>query len=185
VNLAVGLFFGPACAGYEEELGVGADGLGSLLRSAEAGDGGARGGEFDGDLLDVGRRRLAGKGFVGAWVEEQEPGARFAGEDGFDALAIEPAGCFDVAVRAAEGGDVGVDEAAEAMGHAGGMTREKRALPGARTMVAWLRGEGFAGGGVAGITRLGEGLAGDGQEATCGRQGIGQVLCAQRRRCRW
>ena len=41
VDLAVGLFFGPAGAGYEEQLGVGADGLLILRGGADAGDGGA------------------------------------------------------------------------------------------------------------------------------------------------
>ena len=99
VDLAVGLLLGPASAGDEEEFGVGADGLLVLLRRADAGDGGAGCGELDCDFFDCGRAGCAGKGCVGAGVEEQEPGAGVAGENGFDALAIEPAGGFDGVCR--------------------------------------------------------------------------------------
>ena len=50
VDLAVGLFLGPACAGDEEQFGVGADGLLVLRGGAEAADGGAECGELDGDF---------------------------------------------------------------------------------------------------------------------------------------
>jgi hypothetical protein len=42
VNLAVGLLLGPACAGNEEQLRVGTNGLLVLLRRAEAADRGAQ-----------------------------------------------------------------------------------------------------------------------------------------------
>ena len=57
MDLAVGLFLGPACAGDEEHFGVGADGLRVLGRGAESADGGA-------DVRGV-RRRPARLGCAG------------------------------------------------------------------------------------------------------------------------
>ncbi len=119
MDLAIGLFFCPACAGYEEKFGIGTDGLRALRGSAKAGDGGAGRGELDRDLLDLSGGGLAGVCGMRAGIEEQEPGTGLAGEDGFNALAIEPAGCFD-SFCAANGCDVGIDEAAQAMGYACG-----------------------------------------------------------------
>ena len=59
VDRSVGLFFGPAGAGDEEEFGVGTDGLLVGLRRALAGHGGAGGGRGDRDEI---RRRLRRKG---------------------------------------------------------------------------------------------------------------------------
>ena len=117
---------------------------------------------------------VAGVGCVRAGVEKQKPGARVAGEDGFNALAIEPAGGFD-GVCAADGRDVGVDEAAEAMGDSGGDASEAGACGGEDDGGCGGAAEGFAGGGVGCIARLGEGFAGDGQQCVCGRQTFGQV----------
>ena len=61
----------------------------------ESGNGGAEGWKLYSDLLDGWGGRLGREGCVGAGVEEQKPGACVAGEDGLDALAIEPAGGFD------------------------------------------------------------------------------------------
>ena len=98
---------------------------------------------------------------VRAGVEEEEPWARIAGEDGFNALTIEPAGGFD-AVCAGEGGDVGVDESVEAMGDTGGDAGEARAARGEDDGGGRGAAEGFAGGGVGCVAGLGEGFAGDG-----------------------
>ena len=97
----------------------------SLRRRAEAADGGAQRGQLDGNLLDLRRAGCAGKGRVRARIEQQEPGARVAAEDRFNPLAIEPARGFD-GFRAAECGNVRIDEAAQAMRHAGGNARKAR-----------------------------------------------------------
>ena len=95
-DLSVGLLLGPSCAGDKEHFGIGPNGLLILFRGADAGDGGAERRELDSDFFYGTRLRgLHGKGRVRAGIEEQEPGPRLAGEDGFDALAIEPAGRFD------------------------------------------------------------------------------------------
>ena len=177
VNLAVGLFLGPAGPGDEEHLGVRADRLRTLCRSAEAADGGANLRKVNGDLLDLSRSGFTGKGSVRACVEQQEPGARVAAENGLDALAIEPAGCFD-GFSSAESGDVRVDEAAETVRHSGCDAREARGAGSEDD--CGLRGAAdcFDGGGVGGVTRLGEGLAGDGEQTRSrGRQTFGQVRC--------
>jgi hypothetical protein len=127
----------------------------------EAADGGAEGGELDGDLLDLCGGGLASEGCVGAWVKEKEPGTGIAGEDGFNALAIEPAGCFD-GRSAADGRDVGIDEAAQTMGYACGYAGKAGAGGGEDDGGAGCASEGFECGGVGCITRLGKGFAGDG-----------------------
>jgi hypothetical protein len=108
-----------------------------------------------------------------ACVEEQEPGAGIAGEDGFDTLAIEPAGGFD-GLGSTEGGDVRIDEAAEAVGYASSDARKTGAGRGEDDGGPGGAAEGFKGGGVGGVARLGKGLAGDGQQAgSGGGQGAG------------
>ena len=152
------MLFCPSSSGDEEEFGVGANRLSSLRWSAEAGDGGAKGGKLDGDLLDLSGSGRAGKGCVRACVEQKEPGAAIAAEDGFDTLAIEPAGCFD-AIRAADSRDVGVDEAAEAVGYASSDARKTGAGRGEDDGGLGGAAEGFKGGGIGRVARLGEGFA--------------------------
>ncbi len=67
-----------------------------------------------------------------------------------------------------ERGDVRVDEAAQPMRHARGDARKARSAGSEHD--GGLRGaaESFAGGGVGGVARLGEGFAGDGQQARAG-----------------
>jgi len=69
---------------------------------------------------------LAGEWCVCTGIEKQEPGAGVAGENGFDALTIEPAGGFDGGCSA-DGCDVGIDDSAETMGYSCGDARETRA----------------------------------------------------------
>ena len=146
-----------------------------LLGSADAGDGGAEGREFDCDLGEGGLRGVgSGEGCVGSGVEEKEPGAGVAGKDGLDALTIEPAGGFD-GVCSADCGDVRVDEAVKAMGDRGGYAGETGAAGGEDDGGCRGATEGFAGGGVGGVARLGEGFAGDCQ--CCGRKAYGEVGC--------
>jgi hypothetical protein len=75
VNLAVGLLLGPAGAGDEQQLGVGADGLRVLRRRAEAADRGAQRGELDCDLLDL---RGAGSPAKARACRRREAGTRGA-----------------------------------------------------------------------------------------------------------
>ena len=180
VSLAVGLLLGPAGSGDEEHFGVGSDGLFILFRGADAGDGGAECGEFDRDLGDGGLRGVgSGERCVGASVEEKEPRASVAGEDGLDALAIEPAGGFESACTAdgpdVQICDVRVDEAVEAMGDCGGDSGETGAAGGEDDGGCRGAAEGFAGGGVGGVAGLGEGFAGDGQYGAW--QTFGEVGC--------
>ena len=105
---------------------------------------------------------------VSAWIEEQEPGAGIAGEDGFNALTIEPAGCFD-GFRATDGRDVGIDEAVEAVGYAGGYAGKAGTGGGKDNGGVCGAAKSFKGSGVCGITRLGVGFAGDSKHAdSCG-----------------
>ena len=102
---------------------------------------------------------------MGSGVEEKEPGASVAGEDGLDPLAVEPARGFE-GVGAADGPDVqicdvGVDEAVEAMGDPGGDAGEAGTAGGEDDGGCGGATEGFAGGGVGRVARLGEGFAGD------------------------
>ena len=144
-----------------------------MLRSAEAADGGAQRGQLDRDLLDLGRAGFGEIGCMGSRVEKQEPGTRVAADDRFNALAIEPAGGLD-GFRAAEGRDVRIDEAAQTVGHAGSDPRKTRSAGGEDDGGLSGSAESLAGGGVGGVARLREGLAGDGQQAhTGGGQGIG------------
>src|ERR1035437_1702898 len=99
--------------------------------------------------------------------------ARIAGDDGFDTLAIEPAGGFDGGC-AADGGDVGVDETAEAVSDPGGDAGKAGAGGSENDGGSGGAAEGYASGGVGGVARLGEGFAGDGQEF-CRRQTFGKV----------
>jgi len=59
MNLPVGLFFGPAGAGDEKELGIGANGLTALHGAANAGDRGAWCGQVYGDRFSSDRSRRA------------------------------------------------------------------------------------------------------------------------------
>ena len=173
MNLAVRLFFGPAGAGNQEHLRIGANGLLVLLRGAKAADRSAQRWELNGDLFDFGSAGCARKGRVRSGVEQQEPWARIAADDRFNALAIEPAGGSD-SFRAAQCGYMSIDKAAEAMGDAGGDACEARR--------AWCKddggvgcaAEGLAGGCVACIAGLRKGIARDGEQArTCFGQGRG------------
>ena len=120
VDLAVGLFLCPTCAGNKKEFGVWADGLLILLRFPEAADGGADWWQLNCNLFDLCWGGVTGKGCVSAGVEEQEPGAQIAAENCFDSLTVKPAGCFDSLSAAdapdVQASDVRVDEAAEPMG---------------------------------------------------------------------
>jgi hypothetical protein len=149
--------------------------LSVLHWSANSGDGGAERGEFDGDLGEGGLRGVgSGEGCVGSGIEENEPGAGVAGEDGLDALTVEPAGGFD-GVCTADSGNVRVDEAVEAMGDCGGDAGETRAAGGEDDGGCSGAAEGFAGDGIGGVAGLGEGLAGDGQYGAW--QTFGEVGC--------
>ena len=75
-------------------------------------------------MFDLDLGGFTGKGCMRAGIEEQEPGAGVAGEYGFDALAIEPAGGFDGVGGGVDGGDVGVDDSVETVGNACGYAGE-------------------------------------------------------------
>ena len=64
-----------------------------------------------------------------------------------------------------DGGDVGVDDAAKAVRNSGGDAGEAGAAGRKHDGRVGGAAESFAGGGIGGIARLGEGFAGDGEKA--------------------
>ncbi len=118
-------------------------------------------------------------------VQEQEPGPRRAAHHRLNALPVEPArrpNRFRVGLRAGEGGDMGVDEAAEPMRNAGHDARKTRALRSEDNRCVRGAAKSFAGRRVACIARLREGFAGD--RKCCARQPWIRAP-GPRRRFRW
>jgi len=118
---SVGLRLGPPGARHEEEIRVGPDRLlvaGGGLHSEDAaadsvpGPGGL-------DRFNGGRAGLALPCGSNSPFQREEPRPSGTAQDGPDALTVNPAGDADHALIGVEGGEVGVDLAAEAVGHPG------------------------------------------------------------------
>ena len=99
---------------------------------------------------------------MGSRIEQQEPRARRAAHHRLNALPVKPArgpNRFRAGLGAGEGGDMGVDEAAEPVGDAGHDARKTRALRSEDNRCVRGAAESFAGRRVARISRLREGFA--------------------------
>ena len=176
MDLAIGLFFGPASAGNEEQIRVGTNRLRIGLWSANASDGGAPGlrRKRDGEFLNGDGRRSCMPGFMAAGIEQENPRASFALEDAFDALSIEPTSGSHGAICDIDRCDVRVYLRGETLGEARKRAEEARGCRGDNQLRGGRTAKSFGGCGVAGESWFGKIGTLDAKNAGCtgGGEGI-------------
>ena len=162
---SVGLLLGPARAGHKQQFGIGTDGLFVGLGGAHAGDRGARFGHGDRHGFHAGGSGGPAPRGDAAGIEQDHPGPLAARKHGFHALAVEPAGEGRRSILHGQAGGVGIHAATQAVGHAGERARPSRSRGGHHDRGARRAAKRFRCGGVGGVARFGERLAGNRQES--------------------